>query len=306
MQVGDRVVVVTADSPYQGRQGIVLQIIATESSGVDSTAVVVVVRLDCLVRLELPTESVSTIVATTTNNSRRIRAPVFDGVLDPRPEGGKVGPALLHFLAAVRRIAAETAGSNSSNASSSFEDNIRWTMYALQHWKETIYPALVEESTTWLAAHQRILRPALHSRDALQSCDHGFVIANGWLVGRDATGSYVVPVTTAGTPPAPIVYKLVGIRHRSRAPPPRSKNPPTTAAPLPQLLRHPLLLRGLCIFPFYGRLLYDSSLPPPPSAATTTQGKPVLERYLHSLVMRAFAGDKGAVLVEHLAELDID
>ena len=271
IEVGDRVVVVDPASAHDGCHGHVAGI----SSGSTTT-----VRLDTL-----QTTRVARVVAAAQNREsspRTAAAPVFNGALDPRTEttGSVIGTAILHCFAAVRKLSRKKSGSaDDEEKEESAQRKLECMQYAFDHWKENdMFSSLLQAE--WPSpADQRILLPALRSTQAIASWHRGWV-ADVWVVGRNALGMYAVPTADVERSNG-VVYRLVGIRNHV---PTRSLPPAMPLDPPPKLIKTPMRVR-LCIVPWYGRLLYDSSLLPEAGEMADAS----LAHRLHTIVMQAAA-----------------
>lgn len=290
LELGVRIIVIDALSNWCGHHGTIISAPAkTISSGLDSKigSQLYKVRLDNLQYLEM----------SSTANLRREeelesslpqQAPVFHGVVDPRAPttGSVVGAVIIRCFETMRMIAATTGQQSVNEACKedvlSFEQRMDLNLLAIQEWNNTTYAALLGElsdESSSSAAEKRILLPALHSPEAIGSWNHGFA-GNFWLVGRDPTGNYVIPADTIKEEMGLVVYKIVGIRHSIQP----QLQQPSQSAPI-RFLRNPMRMR-LCIVPWYGRLLYDSSLTP--DSVQTAPNNPVWTKRLQHIVMRAY------------------
>ena len=124
-----------------------------------------------------------------------------------------------------------------------------------------------------------------------------------WFVGKDDTGTYVVPDCRSHEH---VVYKVVGFGGRPMASSPSTSNPAvsnngsTNRAPV-RLIRIPMCLR-ITILPWYGRLLHDTSIPLPRQKESIRMATDhaVVNR-LHTVVLHAV---QDSTVIEHFAELE--
>jgi hypothetical protein len=139
------------------------------------------------------------------------------------------------------------------------------------------------------------IRDALNEVRAIKSWNLG-IQDDFWMVGRDAAGIYVVPDRKSHQH---VVYKVVGISEPQSTREGDSPSTPEPTSPV-RLIRIPMLLR-MTILPWYGRLIYDTTIRPP--APENVQMATVLEQAhrLHQVVLH---GIQEGTVIEHFAELE--
>jgi hypothetical protein len=118
-----------------------------------------------------------------------------------------------------------------------------------------------------------------------------------WLVGRDYNGTYVVPDSNKD-----VVYKVVGIQNNANvASSVPSKDKQQQQQHALTIIKIPMRLR-MTVFPWYGRLLYDTSIAPPrPEHVVHAASDPDLAKRLHTVVLLAIQAGR---VIGHLSELD--
>jgi hypothetical protein len=118
-----------------------------------------------------------------------------------------------------------------------------------------------------------------------------------WFVGRDVEGTYIVPDYKSHDH---VVYKVVGISGpTSSSPQQEDGNATKTIAPV-RLIRIPMRLR-ITILPWYGRIIYDTSVQPPSAESVMMATNPAQAHRLHSVVLHSI---QAGTVIEHFAELE--
>ena len=136
---------------------------------------------------------------------------------------------------------------------------------------------------------------ALSDSRALRSWQRGIQF-DFWFVGKDDTGTYVVPDCPSHEH---VVYKVVGF---GGGPTTTAATNDATATRAPvRLIRVPMCLR-MTLVPWYGRLLHDTSVPLPREKESIRMATdPRAAHRLHTVVLQAI---ENATVVEYFAELE--
>lgn len=136
---------------------------------------------------------------------------------------------------------------------------------------------------------------AVNDVRAIQSWNLG-IQDDFWLVGKDDTGSYVIPDRKSHEH---VVYKVVGINGPQSSRDGHSNTPrqPTSQV---RLIRIPMRLR-MTILPWYGRLVYDTTIRPPAPESVQMANLPEQAQRLHRVVLYAI---QAGTVIEHFADLE--
>jgi ribosomal protein L21E len=197
--------------------------------------------------------------------------------------------------------------------------------YAFQHWNSTVYKAVLDQlqlhaddegssscntntasrssATTATTTRHIIVKQALQSKAAALSWHLG-LSGDFWLVGQDAWGMYVVPDCNKE-----LVYKIVAIQQQQRqgkssaailqqdafAAAPKQQQQPLSLHKIPTRL-------PLCIVPWYGKLLYDSTLTPRQGDV----GKATDAALAHQLQTTVLQTIQAGRVLDSFAELSVD
>lgn len=179
----------------------------------------------------------------------------------------------------------------------SAETSLELNAYAVKHWKGDggVYDRFLE----YVKANRKYeyIVQAMNDVRAMKSWHLVGLHQDFWFVARDDTGTYVVPDINKD-----VVYKVVSLVVVDN-----NKNRPLRAtAAVDQhsatLIKVPMRLR-ITVLPWYGRLLYDTSLAPPRQDNVMLATDDSFANRLHGVVLQSI--QKGRV-IEHLAELEDD
>jgi hypothetical protein len=141
----------------------------------------------------------------------------------------------------------------------------------------------------------RFIREALNEVRAIKSWNLG-IQDDFWMVGRDAAGSYVVPDRKSHQH---VVYKVVGINGPQESTTGDARSIPEQTSPV-RLIRVPMLFR-MTILPWYGRLIYDTTMRPPAPTNVQMANVPEQAHRLHQVVLHSI---HAGTVIEHFAELE--
>lgn len=248
--------------------------------------------------------------------ARQNCATVEDGVLEPIASAA-LGLPLMRAFAIVRWIVATQYLAKSTSSSSHqdyqkltvqqvpslpFQRSLELNAYAIQHWNDkygvrdclTSFvnhqppPATTTSPQQNFTGEKRFIANALQSPRGMKAWHYGRQ-GEFWFVGRDYTGSFVVPDQNRA-----LVYKIVGI---SRA---------TTTTAVFKQPGEPVSLHvtphcmPITIVPWFGRLLYDTTILVPPGRLKRAD-EPQLAHQLHETVLRAI---QKSTAIEYFAELE--
>lgn len=236
------------------------------------------------------------------------RCAVYDGVLvDPSScddDLKRVGSAIIYIFYLMRWIVATSyvIKDDETNNISILQipnlptaKSLELNAYAIQHWVQNpqngttgVWNSVAEffKQTEDHAENGFIVQTLKDSR-AMKSWHLG-VQKDFWFVGRDYTGSYVVPDGNKD-----IVYKVVGISNKLQQ---KRKKPGDPVA----LIKTPMRLT-ITVLPWYGRLLYDTTIGPPREEHVLHATDPALANGLHVAVLKSI---QAGSVIEHWAELE--
>lgn len=249
------------------------------------------------------------------------RPDVYNGALfDPSHHPNPVASAsgLIHLLRLMRWTAATMQRSSSSSSANdqisstnltlqgvtalSTEPSLALNAYAIQHWRQLDEAGkengIRHRMLEYLRHHQSnlhfdtsSLQQALCERRAMASWHCG-IQQDFWFVGRDTAGTYVVPEANKD-----VVYKIVGVVNAQESA--QSKKPGDSVS----IVSVPMRM-SITVFPWYGRLLYDTTIAPPKPENVVyahQSGDPSLVHRLHNIVLLSIQAGR---VIEHLAELE--
>jgi len=156
-----------------------------------------------------------------------------------------------------------------------------------------------QEDPQALVVEKRFMARALQSRRAMQSWHLG-LHGDFWLVARDESGTLVIPDKNKD-----LVYKIVGISRNNGTAGAAGAGAKSTAAfkqpgEALSLNKVPVLLPALTIVPWYGRLLYDTTLLSPVSSHQRATD-PKLAVQLQERVLKAV---QNSTVIDYLADLE--
>jgi len=225
------------------------------------------------------------------------RATVHDGVLEPAATPS-LGLPLMRAFAIVRWIVAtqyllEKSLTVQQVPRLPIEKSLELNAYAINHWndKHGVRECLTsfvhhKDPNEQLTVEKRFIANALKSERGMKSWHYGLQ-GDFWFVGRDYTGSFVIPDKSKD-----IVYKVVGIFRNGKG---TFKKPGESVS----LNAIPLCM-PITIVPWFGRLLYDTTVLVPPKQLKRA-GEHDLAHKLHENVLKAIQSSR---VIEYFAELE--
>ena len=236
-------------------------------------------------------------------------ATVQDGVLEATATP-TLGLPLMRALAIVRWIVATQYLAKTPNSNADYKAlkvqqvpmlpwhaSLELNAYAIQHWNDkygvrACLTSFVHQEVApggdnqQYAVEKRFIARALQSKRAMKAWNFGLQ-GDFWFVGRDYTGSFVVPDKNKD-----MVYKIVGIC-RNGGPAFKKPGEAVSLNPIPNCM-------AITIVPWFGRLLYDTTvLVPPAQLKRANESK--LAHLLHETVLKSI---QKSTAIEYFAELE--
>lgn len=225
------------------------------------------------------------------------RATVNDGVLEPTATPS-LGLPLMRTFAIVRWIVAtqyllEKSLTVQQVPQLPVQKSLELNAYAIKHWndKHGVRECLTsfvhhKDPNEQFTVEKRFIASVLKSDRGMKSWHYGLQ-GDFWFVGRDFTGSFVIPDKNKD-----IVYKVVGICRNGGG---SFKKPGESVS----LNAFPHCM-PITIVPWFGRLLYDTTVLVPPKQLKRAQVHDLAHK-LHENVLKAIQSSR---VIEYLAEIE--
>jgi hypothetical protein len=293
LQLGDRVVLhgLIQAAHLNGRHGVVAAILEGGRCAV---------HLDVLrpVTISIQLVNLKKEDPATASYAIQDRCAVFDGVIvdSESPIAEHLGKATIQIFHLMRSMVVTSFPKDVWGISSMqqipnlpADKSNDLNAYAVTHWNDGVYDRFVEFVKAQGFAEDGVLVRALNDARAMKSWHLGMQ-QDFWFVGRDYTGTYIVPECSKD-----VVYKVVGVVKNTNSL--ESKKKPGDPV---SIIKIPMRLK-LTVLPWYGRLLYDSTIPPLSEEFVVQANDPALAHRLHSVVLKSI---QAGTVIEHLAELE--